>query len=396
MLSASGLMGQKREGWPCLRGRRFGVLANQSAVDGSGQVLWASLLADGMRPQLLLGPEHGLWGVEQDLVPVEGGADPLTGLPVHSLYGHDTHSLDPDPALLEGLDLVLFDIQDIGSRYYTFQATLQRLLRVCARARVAVVVLDRPNPLGRPTEGRTLDLGFQSFVGQAPLPNRHGLTMGELARLFVQLENLDCDLTVVPCVGWQGGAQPEEPLPWPWVPPSPNMPDFETALVYPGACLLEATNLSEGRGTTTPFRLLGAPWLDHPERLARGLEGARGSAGLAVTPAWFRPGFQKHAGQLCGGLRLAARQPSAVRSYAFFLGLLAQLRARYQAFAWRQETYEFVASVPAIDLLVGDSQYRQLVDSGRHLDDYLAARSGEDQDFLHLTEPLLLYPRANP
>jgi uncharacterized protein YbbC (DUF1343 family) len=370
------------------------VLANQSAVDGAGQVLWASLLADGLRPQFLLGPEHGLWGVEQDMVPVEGGRDPLSGLPVHSLYGHAVASLDPDPALLEGLDLVVFDIQDIGSRYYTFQATLQRLLRVCAQARVAVLVLDRPNPLGRQLEGRSLDLAFSSFVGQAPLPNRHGLTMGELARLFLALESLDCELTVAPCPGWQGGDQRAEPLTWPWVPPSPNMPDFETALVYPGACLLEATNLSEGRGTTTPFSLLGAPWLDRPDEVAGLLTPE--APGLTLTPAWFRPGFQKHAGQLCQGLRLAVQDSSRVRSYPLFLRLLALVKARCPDFQWRRETYEFVDLVPAIDLLVGDSEFRRLVDAGAPLEEYLARQAGDDQAFLNLSEPALLYPRTSP
>lgn len=388
MSVVSGLMSEMRRGWPVLKGRRFGLVSNQSAVDHDGEVLWNRLLRDGLPPVRVFSPEHGLWGTEQDMIPVQGCADPLTGLPVFSLYGAGEASLDPARELLADLDAVVFDIQDIGSRYYTFQATLQRLMRACSGTSCAVVVLDRPNPLGRTVEGQPLPPGFQSFVGQAPLPQRHGLTVGELALLFKEVEALDVQLEVVPCQGWAGEAFWDCLWTWPWIPPSPNMPAPETALVYTGACLLEATNISEGRGTTTPFLLFGAPWVGAPGEL---VAEARHAEGLLLSPAWFRPTFHKWAGELCAGVRLSVSAHEKVRSYRFFLGLLARIARTSPGFSWRTEAYEFVSGVPAIDLLCGGPGFRESVEAGRAPDALIESLELAEAAFADWRERFLIY-----
>src|SRR5512137_2968769 len=271
-----------------LRGRRVGLICNPTAVDGRLRHAADLLHAlPGVTLAALFGPEHGVRGDAQYLVSVAGEVDAAPGLPVHSLYGATAASLRPPPAALAGLDVLCFDIQDVGARYYTYQATMLLCMEAAARAGLAFVVLDRPNPIGGlRVEGPALRPGFESFCGLHDLAPRHGLTVGELARLFVAERGLDLDLAVVPCEGWRRG-EGARATGLPWVSPSPNMPTPETALVYPGMCLLEGTNLSEGRGTTRPFELFAAPWLD-PAALAAAL-GADRLPGVRFRPASFTP-----------------------------------------------------------------------------------------------------------
>ncbi|MFH1530499.1 MAG: DUF1343 domain-containing protein [Pseudomonadota bacterium] len=386
-----GLVVERDAGWPRLRGRRLGILANHTATDERGVPLWGLAREAGLDVGVLLGAEHGLWGVEQDMVPVSGGRDPLTGIPVVSLYGGDAGSLTPDPGILADLDAVIFDIQDVGSRYYTYQATLHRLLRAVSGRGPAVVVLDRPNPIGgRTVEGARLQPGFESFVGQAPMLNRHGMTVGELARWLVATERLDVALEIVPCRGWARGTLWEEAWAVPWIPPSPNMPTPATARVYPGACFLEGTGLSEARGTTTPFELLGAPWLDAPGALCEAM--GRAWEGAVFRPAWFRPGFQKHAGGVCGGICVHVEAPDRFRPVRTYLDLIRRIRHRWPVdFSWRAEAYEFVQDIPAIDLLAGGTWARDWVEADGDPEELNALLGPQEDEWLEARRPFLLY-----
>jgi uncharacterized protein YbbC (DUF1343 family) len=374
-----------------LRGRRVGLICNPTAVDRRLRHAADLLHAlPGVTLSALFGPEHGVRGDAQYMAAVEGGIDAITGLPVHSLYGATRESLQPRPEALAGLDVLCFDIQDVGARYYTYQATMLLGMEAAARAGLAFVVLDRPNPIGGSrVEGPALRPGFESFCGLHDLAPRHGLTVGELARLFVAERGLDLDLEVVPCQGWRRG-QGFRATGLPWVLPSPNMPTPETALVYPGMCLLEGTNLSEGRGTTRPFELLGAPWLD-PARLAAALSAER-LPGVRFRQASFTPTWDKHAGARCHGVELHVHDAEAFRP--FRTGLACVLQARAQApdrFRWRTETYEFVDGVPAFDLLCGSDRERTAIEAGATLRDLVAAYAAEERSFLRRRAPFLAY-----
>ncbi len=364
-----------------LAGRRVGLVCNPTAVTRD-LVHAADLLhrAPGVRLSALFGPEHGVRGDVQYMAPVAGGLDPGTGVPVHSLYGETAASLRPSRALLEGLDVLVFDVQDVGSRYYTYQATMMLCMEAAAEARIAFVVLDRPNPIGGALiEGPRLRPGFESFCGLHDLAVRHGMTVGELAHLFRAERRLDLELEVVECRGWRRGALFRD-TGLPWVFPSPNMPTPETALVYPGACLLEGTNLSEGRGTTRPFELLGAPWLD-AGRLADDLARER-LPGVRFRPVSFVPTWDKHAGVRCHGVEIFPTDPARFRP--FRTGIAAVIHARAQEpgrFAWRTEPYEFVSGVLAFDLLCGSSREREAIESGATVSDVGRALEPEEREF---------------
>jgi uncharacterized protein YbbC (DUF1343 family) len=308
----------------------------------------------------LFSPEHGIWADAQDLVEVADGRDPLTGLPVFSLYGP---TRVPTAEMLDRIDALVFDVQDVGSRYYTFCYTLLHVLEAGARHRVPVVVLDRPNPLGgRSVDGNVLDPAFRSFVGLHPLAVRHGLTMGELALLFRAERRLDVDLHVVRMRGWRREMHFEDTA-LPWVMPSPNMPTVDTAFVYPGGCLVEGTNLSEGRGTTRPFELVGAPWLD-PWALARALE-REGLEGVRFRAVFFTPTFQKHAGERCGGVQVHVTDRRRFRAFLTYLLLLFHARRQDpRRFAWREPPYEYERIKPPVDILCGTDHVRRTIDAG--------------------------------
>jgi len=344
-----------------VRGLRVGLIANPTAV--TADLRHASLAMKASRAfrlAALFGPEHGVWGDTQDLIEVDDTRDPATGLPVRSLYGP---TRAPSAAMLEGLDALVFDVQDVGSRYYTFIYTMLHALEACAHHGRRLVVLDRPNPLGgEAVDGNVLDPAYRSFVGLHPLAARHGMTVGELALLFREERGLDVDLVVEPMTGWRRAMRFED-TGLPWVMPSPNMPTVDTAVVYPGGCLVEGTNLSEGRGTTRPFELVGAPWLD-PWKLARDLS-REGLPGVAFRPACFRPTFQKHAGALCGGVQVHVTER---RSFGAFLAYLLLIHhARRQAperFAWRRPPYEYERVKRPFDVLCGTDRVRKAIEAG--------------------------------
>ncbi len=375
-----------------LAGRSVGLVCNPTAVTRD-LVHAADLLhGAGVKLRALFGPEHGVRGDAQYMAAVGGGRDARTGLPVHSLYGETAASLRPTREQLEGLDALAFDIQDAGSRYYTYQATMMLCMEAAAEAGIRFVVLDRPNPLGGVlVEGPRLRPGFESFCGLHDLAVRHGMTVGELALLFVAERHLDLDLEVVECRGWRRSMLFRDTR-LPWVFPSPNMPTPETALVYPGACLLEGTNLSEGRGTTRPFELLGAPWID-ASRLAADLARERLPA-VRFRPVSFVPAWDKHAGVRCHGVEIFPTDPARFRP--FRTGLAAVIHARAQdaaRFAWRTERYEFVTGVLAFDLLCGSSRERESIEAGATVSEIGRTLAPEERDFARRRATYLRYPR---
>jgi uncharacterized protein YbbC (DUF1343 family) len=372
-------------------GARIGLLAHPASVDARARHAVDLLLRRrDSRLVRLFAPEHGLWGREQDMEPVRTTSDPHSGLPVVSLYGADATSLRPRPEDLSDLDAIVFDLQDVGSRYYTFVYTLSHVMEAGRDADIAVVVLDRPNPIGgRRLEGPVLQPEMASFVGRYPLPVRHAMTAGELARLFNDEFGIGCDLRIVPLEGWSRDLE-FHGTGLPWVPPSPNMPTPATARVYPGGCLVEGTNLSEGRGTTTPFELVGAPWLDG-HALAETLT-ARALPGALFRPASFRPAFQKHAGSCCSGVQVIVSDPGVFRPFVTYLALIVDARnLDREHFGWRGDVYEFESERPAIDLLLGRADLRPRLESGESLDELQASWADELSAFEALRGRFLLY-----
>jgi uncharacterized protein YbbC (DUF1343 family) len=374
-----------------IAGKNIGLVTNQSAVTSDLRHV-VDLLHRGSDWKLttLFGPEHGIWGEAQDMAHVDHSVDPMTGLTVYSLYGASESDLAPRQELLRGLDALVIVLQDIGSRYYTFIYTMALCMREAAKAGVQVIVLDRPNPIGGVhLEGNIREEQFSSFVGMFALPTRHGMTIGELARYFNKIFNLDCDLVVVPMRGWRRSMWWDE-TGLSWVIPSPNMPTVSTATVYPGMCLIEGTNLSEGRGTTRPFELFGAPWLD-PFRLAERLN-ALELPGVGFRPHYFLPTFQKHGGKVCGGAQLHVTDRGAFEPYRTGLWIVKVVRdMNPEAFDWRRETYEFVSDRLAIDLLAGSARYRELVEAGGNIDDWVAEWDKPLGAFKNAREEFLLY-----
>ncbi len=381
-------------GFAPLRGLRVGLVTHAAAVDETLRPA-ADLLAEapGVSLAVLFGPEHGLQGTAQDLIGVPDGGDPGAGVPVVSLYGATFASLSPTAEHLRGLDALVIDLQDVGSRYYTFQATMLLCLEAAARHNLLTVVLDRPNPLGgEAVEGPLLQPGYESFVGIHPIVTRHGLTIGELARLYQAERRLSGPLQVVACEGWRR-AMDFDRTGLPWVLPSPNMPTLETAFVYPGQCLLEGTNLSEGRGTTRPFELCGAPWVDGRAVCTRLRD--EGLPGVRFRPAWFQPTFQKFAGRPCGGLQLHVTDRAAFQPVRTGLAVLAALRQSAGAhFDWRREPYEFVADRPAIDLLFGSDRERNALEAGQTPREIARAWEAEEAAFRERRRPYLLYEKV--
>ncbi len=375
-----------------LAGMRYALLCHQASVDQDGHHVFDRLCADPvLRPEFLLVPEHGLFGEAIYMEPVADCVDARLGVPVRSLYGDSVQSLALSASWLDGVDAVVCDLQDVGARYYTYAATMAMAMDACAAAGVAFVVADRPNPIGGClVEGNRVLPVCQSFVGHLSVPNRHGMTVGELAHWHARTTKSSLDLTVIACPGWSRNLQ------WldtglPFVPPSPNIPNWETALVYPGMCLLEGTNLSEGRGTTLPFFLLGAPYVTDPWEWAQALDAER-VPGVAWRPTYFCPGSDKWAGQRCGAVQLIVRDAAAFRPLQAGLAVLVTARRLYpEAFEWRREAYEFVRDRLAIDLLLGNPAVRAGIEAGACSRDLASAMQTERDAFVADREPDLLY-----
>jgi len=353
-LQGGRIRSEHRDTADLLRKSRLGLVTNPSAVTHDLRATPDALRGAGAQVKALFGPEHGVRGEIADGVKVPNSTDARTGIPVWSLYGADAA---PTAQMLAGLDALVFDIQDVGARFYTFTSTLSHVMRSAAEAKLPVIVLDRPNPLGgRIIEGPILEPAHASFVGLHPIPIRHGATMGELGRLWHHF-GIGNPPLVVPCSGWRRKDLWDE-TELDWIPPSPNMPTPETALVYPGTCLLEGTNVSEARGTACPFRTFGAPWVD-AEALTDRLN-ALELPGCRFRPTRFKPTSSKFIGDTCAGCQIHVLDPNAFRPVATGVAILSALRHAYpDQFAWRQGAGKF-----SVDRLAGTSKLREAVDAG--------------------------------
>ncbi len=336
----------------------------------------------------IFGPQHGFRSDLQDnMVESPHRQDERRHVPVYSLY---SETREPTSAMLQDLDVLVVDLQDIGARIYTFVYTMANCLRAGKRHGLPVIVCDRPNPIGGTAiEGPLLVPGFESFVGQFPIPMRHGMTIGELARLFNDHFGIEAELEVVSMQGWQRSMYFDQ-TGLPWVMPSPNMPTLDTVIVYPGAVLFEGTQLSEGRGTTRPFETVGAPWIDG-DRFAADMNGL-GLEGVYFRPVVFEPTFQKHAGRACGGCQIHVLSRERFRPVLAGTALIARFHAADPIrFAWREPPYEYEREKLPIDILAGSPEFRRQIESGMAPQDIAALWRDEVREFKPVRERYLLY-----
>ena len=372
-----------------LKGLRVGVVANPASVDHAFvHIVDRVRDADGVTLAAIFGPQHGFRSDLQDnMIETPHAEDRARRVPVYSLY---SETREPTAEMLAGLDVLVIDLQDIGARIYTFIYTMANCLRACGRHGVPVIVCDRPNPIGGvEVEGETLVRGFESFVGLFPIPMRHGLTIGELARLFNEQFALGADLDVVTMEGWRR-ADFADDCHMPWVMPSPNMPTLDSAVVYPGTVLLEGTLASEGRGTTRPFELVGGPWV-RAEAYADRLN-AHGLPGAIFRPAVFEPTFQKHHGVTCEGCQIHVTDRAAFKPVVTGVAVIEELRrAAPSSFAWRPPPYEYEHRLMPIDILAGSSVMRESLERGASAETIAAGWRDDEAAFLALRAPYLLY-----
>ncbi len=351
------------EEWPKeLKGAKVALLVHQASVNSDLRYTWNVFSHfDKVKVKALLAPQHGLFGETQDnMIEWEDFRDPSTGLPVYSLYGK---SRKPLPYMLEGIDGIVVDLQDVGSRYYTYIWTLYLVMESALENGKFVVVLDRPNPIGGlKVEGPVLKEAYSSFVGLKPLPVRHGMTIGEIASLFKGEYLRDINLFVLKMENWSRNYFWED-TGLEWVNPSPNMPSEKTALLYPGMCLLEATNISEGRGTTRPFEILGAPFIN-PYELVEALENYS-FEGVYFRPLYFIPTFNKFTGEKCGGIQIHIRDKKALKPFKIGVVIIKVIKELYpDHFRWREPPYEYEFEKLPIDILAGSNHLREALDRG--------------------------------
>ena len=378
------LLGSQR-----LRGARVGVVCNHASVDrGFAHIVDRLARADGVRLAAIFGPQHGFRSdVQDNMIETPHRDAAALRVPVYSLY---SETREPTAEMLRDVDVLVVDLQDIGARIYTYIYTMANCLRASARHGVPVIVCDRPNPIGGvEVEGARLQDGFESFVGQFPIPMRHGMTIGELAGMFNEHFGIGATLEIARMQGWRRQMYADE-TGLPWVMPSPNMPTLDTTIVYPGTVLFEGAMLSEGRGTTRPFELVGAPWID-AERFASAMNGLE-LPGVYFRPAAFEPTFQKHAKQACGGCQIHVTAREAFRPVRIGVALLDMFRRFDTAkFAWRQPPYEYEHHKSPIDILAGADTLRRQIESETPLDEIAGCWREDECAFEQLRRPYLLY-----
>jgi uncharacterized protein YbbC (DUF1343 family) len=372
-----------------IEGRRVGLVSNPASVD-SRLVHASDRLFDsgGWTLTTLFGPQHGFHSdLQENMIESPHARDAKRRLPVYSLY---SETREPTAAMLAEVDVLVVDLQDVGTRIYTYIYTLANCLRAARAHGKHVVVCDRPNPIGgEEVEGALLDPAYASFVGQFPIPMRHGLTIGEAARLFNEHFELNAAIDVVPMEGWRRGMY-FDATGLPWVLPSPNIPTLDTAVVYPGAVLFEGTLVSEGRGTTRPFELIGAPWIDG-ERFADAMN-ARGLPGARFRAVNFEPTFHKHAKTLCGGCQIHVTDRAAFRPYRTGVEMIAEFHAEApSAPLWRDPPYEYEHTRPPIDILYGSDRLRRAIDGGEDSAAVMRDWARDEEAFRTLRERFLLY-----
>lgn len=412
MAIQSGLDVLANDDFRSLTGRRIAVVCNQASVDHRYRHILDLLEPGHTRGEFVIGavfgPQHGLFGTTQDnMIEWEGEGAQTVRFPVYSLYGEHR---EPTDSMLEGIELIVVDLPDIGSRYYTFVWTLALTMKAAARLGIPLLVLDRPNPIGSQVEGTVLDPAFASFVGLHPLPLRHGLTIGEIAIQLNQRFYPSATVDVVKLEGWDRNSYADANG-YAWVMPSPNMPTVETAVVYPGGCLIEGTNLSEGRGTTRPFETIGAPWLD-AHRFASALNSS-GLSGVYFRPIQFEPTFNKYHGQLCNGVFVHVTDRQTFEPVLTYVAMIQEsIRQtglqdssgpqldRFRAagpetelpgFAWKQPPYEYEYEKLPIDILFGSSWPRQAIEALEPLKHFRERMADECLTFRSQIETPLFY-----
>ncbi|MDO8678987.1 MAG: DUF1343 domain-containing protein [Acidobacteriota bacterium] len=372
-----------------LKGRRVGIVSNPASVDAGFQHIVDLLLAaPDVTVGAIFGPQHGFRSDLQDnMIETPHGNDCQRRVPVFSLY---SETREPTAEMLAGIDALVIDLQDIGARIYTYIYTMANCLRACAKHGVDVIVCDRPNPIGgRDVEGPMLVPGYESFVGQFPIPMRHGMTIGELARFFNKHFTINAPLEVIDMEGWSRGIYGDA-TGLPFVMPSPNIPTLDSAIVYPGTVLFEGTMASEARGTTRPFELVGAPWVE-AEKFAASMN-ARKLPGVHFRAAVFEPTFQKHAKKTCGGCQIHVLDRQTFKPVLTGVALIDQIRAAGPSeFAWRKPPYEYEHDKEPIDILAGSSALRTAIDAGARAEDLAPIWAREMQPFLEVRQQYLKY-----
>jgi len=380
-----------------LSGTQVGLLCNHASVDENFRHIADRLLLDeNITLGAVFGPQHGVNATVQDnMIETPHGHNNVhrtpDGLlrqgPVYSLY---SETREPTAEMLHGLDVLIIDLQDVGARVYTYIYTMANCLRACQRHKIPVIVCDRPNPIGGVNiEGETLLPGFESFVGQFPIPMRHGMTIGELATLFNNHFGIDAKLEVISMQGWHR-ADYWDTTGLPWIMPSPNMPTLDSAIVYPGTVLFEGTMLSEGRGTTRPFELVGAPWIE-AERFAAAMN-ALTLPGVQFRPTAFLPTFQKHAQATCGGCQIHVVDRKLFRPVLTGVALISVLRQfDKEEFAWKQPPYEYEHNKTPFDILSGSDRLRRQIEDGQSVIDIAANWKSDETAFNKARKPFLLY-----
>lgn len=372
-----------------VKGARVGLICNPATVDHNLHHAADLFFAHpAINLTALFGPQHGIRGETQDnMIEWESFRDPRTGVMAFSLYGE---TRQPTAAMLQDVDVLVFDVQDVGTRVYTFIYTMALAMEAARDTGKRFIVLDRPNPIGGVgVEGSLLESGHESFVGMYPIPMRHGLTVGELARLFNDAYGIGCDLTVVPMQGWQREFWQDE-TDAPWVLPSPNMPTVDTAVVYPGMVYVEGTKISEGRGTTRPFELLGAPYCNANE-LATALNELE-LPGVYFRPHSFQPTFQKHGGKLCHGVQPHVVDRAMFKPVLAGIALIKLIHDLYpNGFEWQPPPYEYVFDRYPFDVIAGTFKLREQIEARVTLTDIAASWQSDEQRFLEQRAPYLLY-----
>jgi uncharacterized protein YbbC (DUF1343 family) len=372
-----------------LEGARVGLIVNPASINSRFEHA-ADLFHKEKRLNLtaLFGPQHGIRGETQDnMIEWRTFRDGRTGLPAYSLYGE---TRKPTPEMLHGVDALVFDVQDVGTRVYTFIYTMALAMEAARDCGKKFVVLDRPNPInGIQTEGNVHEPEFHSFVGMFPIPMRHAMTVAELALMFNREFGIGCELEVVEMEGWRRTMWYEETR-LPWAMPSPNIPTVETAAVYPGSVMVEGTTVSEGRGTTRPFEMIGAPYVE-PRELAETLE-AEGLPGVAFRPIHFQPTFHKFAGQLCGGVQIHVTDRALFKPVITGVAIISAIRRLYPGhFRWKQPPYEYVNDKLPFDVINGSSGIRNQIQAGVPIDEIEGGWSGPLGRFGDRRKGYLLY-----
>ncbi len=372
-----------------LSGKRLGLLCNPASVDRTFRHA-KELISEHFPGQLcaLYSPQHGFFAEKQDnMVESDDFMDPRLKIPIFSLYGT---SRVPTQKMLDPIDVLLIDLQDAGTRVYTFTSTVSYCMEAAAQAGIAVIILDRPNPVsGHQAEGNLLNPDFASFVGRYPIPMRHGLTMGEFALYINQTHNIGCDLEVVPMAGWERKMYFNH-TGLPWVPPSPNLPAVSSAVVYPGQVIWEGTCISEGRGTTLPFEMFGAPFMDI-EKILTSFGGTRFPGGV-LRPIIFEPTFHKYAGQSCHGFQLHITDVYQFSPYATSLRLLEAIFKHHpDRFEWKSPPYEYEWDKNPFDLITGDDRIRIRMEDGEPFESIEADWRGPLNDYIQMSQKFYLY-----